>query len=480
MEEALSAPYQGWYDNPSERASDWIHALGNPLKILDDFESAPDGGAAFTNVWMRFWRTHSPQNSADEVGANGNLLQCHRVLSLLVKLPQSTLQKSIEGITSWLSRWAKLAVGFPECLLFCLRLWPFAVEATNAEHLGSENTESELDETRVEQNPEPRQSPDTLNNPARELVMVFLSACPNLEKNARPFDGDGELRRMRDVMVNTSGRAGLVAKIRMTESLSYFLRADPDWAHKYLIDSLKSDNQEAICLWQAVACSTRFEDVLQAIGRDMANMIIENTISRDSRQSFIFSLVFESLHAFLENRSPAVRIQQMIRSLDDEDRAYAADAIQRFVRDVSHNREKKDIQFSPDQIFRLAAMPFLKDVWPQERSLATPGVSRALADLPAKSKEAFTEAVNVIERFLVPFECCSLSDYGLFESDVLIIDSEEKVEACLRLLDCTIGTSENAVVPFDLSDALDHIRKIAPKLAKESIFRRLETLSRRG
>ena len=117
-----------------------------------------------------------------------------------------------------------------------------------------------------------------------------------------------------------------------------------------------------------------------------------------------------------QQRDPAVphaRIQQMIRSLDDEVRADGAEAVQRFVHDVSAPREGKPTP-SPEQLFRSAAAPFLQRVWPQEFSLATPGVSRALATFPATAQEAFAEAVDAIERFLVPFECWSMIVYGLY------------------------------------------------------------------
>src|SRR5690606_8923645 len=113
---------------------------------------------------------------------------------------------------------------------------------------------------------------------------------------------------------------------------------------------------------------------------------------------------------FREHRSPAVpnaRIQQMLRSLDDEVRAYAAQTLQRFVTELSHKGEQDSNSPSAEVLFREAARPFLEQVWPQERALATPGVARALADLPAACGEAFAEAVNAIERFLVPFECWS-------------------------------------------------------------------------
>jgi hypothetical protein len=59
------------------------------------------------------------------------------------------------------------------------------------------------------------------------------------------------------------------------------------------------------------------------------------------------------------------------------------------------------------------------------------------------------------------------------------IDNHKKAAAFLRLLDLTIGTAEGSVIPYDLADALDQIRKIAPKLAENQIFRRLATSARR-
>jgi len=50
---------------------------------------------------------------------------------------------------------------------------------------------------------------------------------------------------------------------------------------------------------------------------------------------------------------------------------------------------------------------------------------------------------------------------------------------CQRLLDLTVGTSERAVIPHDLTDALDRIRKVAPALADAPALRRLSTSARR-
>lgn len=178
----------------------------------------------------------------------------------------------------------------------------------------------------------------------------------------------------------------------------------------------------------------------------------------------------------------------MLRALDDEVRASAANAIQQFVRELSAKKlddgAEVEVPATAATLFRTAAAPFLREVWPQERSLVTPGVSRALADLPASSGEAFADAVDTVARFLIPFECWSVLDYGLDGDEgearkLAIINNEPKAQALLKLLDLTVGASEGAVVPHDLTDALDQILSVFPALSVSPSFRRLSAAARR-
>jgi hypothetical protein len=487
LEAALSSARSGWDDDPAGRAADWIRQPGNPARVLVDLESVPDGGVAFVRVWDQFSRAHSPETGQGEEAAQRDLpAESVRVLSLLDKLPEATIRQAIHGISQWLSAWEKQVVVVPAGFSVWLRLWPIAVEVTNAQQ--SVEEEIHLNTVMQSSNDHEPMDLDTLDTPAGELVGVFLASYPNPLGNDRPFNVDGGPRRMRDAIIAAPGRSGLIALHRMIEELPNFLRADPDWTREHLITPLTADNEEARVLWRAIACRTHFSDVLKIIGGPMAERATDRRLDRDTRRSLVFSLVIECLNAFREQREPAVpyaRIQQMIRSLDDEVRAYGAEAVQRFVREVSASHDGGPAPPSPAQLFRSAAAPFLQLVWPQERSLATPGVSRALADLPATAQEAFAEAVDAIKRFLVPFECWSMVDYGLYGEDngrlkLSSIDNHAKAAALLRLLDLTIGTTEGSVIPYDLADALDQVRRVAPHLAKNQIFRRLATAARRG
>lgn len=487
LEAALAASRGGWDDDPAERANEWINQQGGPEKVLADFEVTTNGGDDFPKVWNRFGWAHRPrqQDGQDAQGTN-QVGEAGKVLGLLNQISYATLSGAIEGICAWLDAWEKQAVKLPLALPIWLRLWPIAVEATNRKP--EENNDEELAVIAdAEDNENDRHGSAALNTPAGKLTGFFFAAWRSHEGPQNPFHDGSGLRQMRDTLIATDGRSGLLVRYRLIEYLPYFLHADPDWAQEHLITPLLKDDGDALALWRAVARRTHFNKVLEIIGSAMAERANDRRLGRETRRRLVFSLVIESLYAFREGRQPAVpnqRIQQVLRTLDDEVRASAANAIQVFVRDLSTKPPRDEFSTTRDGLFRTAAAPFLHEVWPQERSLATPGVSGALADLPAASGEAFAEAVDTIARFLVPFECWSMLDYGLYGDDdekkkLAIINDEVKARALLKLLDLTVGTSEGAVIPHDLTDALDQILKVDPTLSTNPIFRRLATAARR-
>jgi hypothetical protein len=479
LETALSSGRSGWDDDPAARANDWLRQPENTRLVLSDLESAI-GGDEFPGVWNRFGWAHLPTNLATgghTLDDQGN--EPHRVLSLLVQVSEATLSAAIEGISAWLDNWSKHFITSQLSLPIWLRIWPIAVEATNARQ--DQGGEVDLSVSAYLANDDKgSEKLDTLNSPAGKLVGVFLTACPSLAQESNPFRVGTNVRQMRDVAISATARSGLIVRHRMIENLVYFLQADYDWAQQQLIAPLLAEGPEFLDLWRAVARRPQFTKVLRIIGDAMAERAIDKQLGRETRRSLVFSLVVETMHAFRENRAPAVSnpsVQQMLRSMDDELRATAANAIQQFVRDLSAKSSAADL-------FRSAAAPFLRKVWPQERSLTTPGVSSALSDLPATSGEAFSEVVETIERFLVPFDCWSMVNYGLYgdhggTKKLTIINDYSKAKAFLRLLDLTIGSTEGAVIPHDLADALDQIKTVAPDLVETPVFRRLSAAARR-
>lgn len=481
LDSNLSKGQRHWDDGPAKGAEDWIMQSSNAALLISDFESIEKlDNVGFSSVWDRFGWLHRPV-PADDDHETG-----HRVLALLAQVSESTLSKAISGISNWVSTWKSSIVNDERIAEVWHRLWPHAVNSTNDLRDNEGESEPSLSSILGDDGSDEVEEIDTLNPPVGKLVGVFLRACPDLKQQPNPFAKGSALSDMRAAVTSAQSRAGLIGKHRMTESLPYFLEADPDWTRETLIDPLVADSSEALALWEAIARQMHRPETLKIIGQTMAERVVDSRLSRNTRQSLVFNLVIDSLHAYRTGDEPSVdrsRIQQMIRTLDDEVRAYAANAIQRFVSDMSAVED--DEELTPERLYLSAAEPFIENVWPQERSLATAGVSRAFANLPATVGTEFSNAVNAIRRFLVPFECWSLSDYGLYSEgdaefpNIEMIDTKDSAEALLTLLDLTIGTSESAVIPDDLVSALQQIEKVSLGLAKSPSYRRLATAARR-
>ncbi|MFC4930928.1 hypothetical protein [Massilia sp. GCM10023247] len=483
LEAALSSVSRSWNDDPAERAFNWIRSGENASLILSDFEATPGGGAEFPNTWDRFGWSHKALNG-DRKATLKNRRMGDRVLALLELLPTTTIEPAIEGVTHWISSWEHIVAKSPGLAAVWIKLWPIAVAVTNK--TTGETETIDLNQLIVDGPDSEPSDLDTLNTAAGRLVGVFLVLCPNIQGGRNPFKKSDLLRVMRDSIIAAGGKAGLIGRHRLIEALPYFLKADEEWSKHNLVTPLIANDAQSLALWRAIARRTQFTDVLKVIGHQFADRATDRRLGRETRSSLLSSLVLESLHAFREGRDPVIanaKVQQTLRAVDDEVRANAAQTVQRFLSSMASNTKIQPRQ-SAGEVFHLAVAPFLKNVWPQEHSLSTRGVSAAFADLPAASGEAFSEAVSAVERFLVPFDCWSMYDFGLGGDvdgvpQLASINTPEMAAALLRLLDLSIGTAEGSVVPMDLAEALDRIRSAAGRLGQDPAFRRLETVARR-
>ena len=485
LETNLKTIRDHWEEDPAGRAGAWITKDSNVLLVVADLEGLGDGGREFPKVWEKLGWSYGPETvgaSDSAMTRETKIADATRVLELLHQLPSTTISSAIEGITWWLSVWDSLLPKNKKLFEVWQKIWPLAVEATN-QKVQPDFDETDLGLVAHSMNDDDPMDLDTLNSPAGHLVGVFIAFWSST-KSSRPFSSK-LLREMRDTIIEAEGRAGLIVRHRLTELLAFFHNAAPGWTKSHLLPPLVEDTAMAIPLWRALGRRRIHGSVIALLVEPIMFRITDTRLGRTTRKSLMFSIVVETLHAFRVGRDvpiPLPRLEQLLRSVEDEIRAHAADAVQRFVRDNVRRSDNPPEQ-SAEDLFRGAAKRFLQEVWPQERSLSTPGISQAFADLPAACGEAFAEVVATVERFLVPFACWSMLEYGFYGDDdesrpkLSKINSPEKVRALLTLFDRTIGVSDD-VVPYDLANALTHIRSIDPSLAATPEFRRLAARAR--
>ena len=460
LEQALTTARRSWDDDPAEGANDWIHENDNAVLLVADFEEVGLDAGKYSSVWDCFGRVHRPPQDRTEVQDADPV--AGRVLILIGRLPDHVITKALDGLGRWLSSWKKHVVDNDALFPLWDRLWAAADQSMTSSRIEAVTSDRPY---------------AALNIPAAHLIDVFLAFCEARRNRSDFFGSTTTERRMADFMLNTQGPAGLVARYRLTEQMGFFLARAPEWTSRQIVEPLKGDNGTNSALWQAVGRSHRLKAIQEYIGTEMAQRSSDATLPREVRRVLLQSLVFEVLLALSEDRSPvvsAVLVSRSLRAADDEARSAAAAQIKSFVAGPSGSEER----------LKKAAAPFLRTIWPQERSLTTPGISRALASLPASSGSAFAEAVDAIAPFLMEFDCWSMASYGLYgtmegqQRLSGVIRTEVEARALLAMLSMTVGEGDTATVPHDLADALELIATVAPALVRDPRFRRLSTSAR--
>ena len=485
LEEALSG------EAPADQALQWIRQSERAVQVLSELEGAASQLNRFPHVLDHFLQAHSQPGPRSETEMPRDAkAEADRVLGLIDGLSDATVRVAIDGICQWLCAWSEQVIGSEHGKRVWLRAWPFAVMATNAAEAGTQSKTAEPD-IRPGHEQQSSEDIDAFVSPALMLLRAFRELFRHSGQTRDPFADGNLFVRMRDCAIAAPGRSGLIARCQLVQELPALLRTDPAWATRHLVEYLLTDNEKSVPLWRTVTSGGINSDVLKIIGDKLVARVQDDRLGRKAQEGLVSCLVQEVLSAFMERREPAVslaRVSQMLRGGGDNVRECAAMWLWVFQNHAYASRDDQGAVGSR-RSFQSAVRLFLEQVWPQERFLAGAGAGFHLARLPSVSGEAFAEAVDAVERFLVPLDCQSMLGYGFLEGELSAqmrapllseaVDDAPKARALLRLLDLTVGNSPDAVIPGDLSVALHQMESVAPELASVPAFRRLAAAARR-
>ena len=426
-------------------------------------------GLDFPHLWKALVQRHLPPgDDSSDPAARDAAATATELLRLVERLDDTTLQAAVSQIVRWWSKWAALIPADGQAHRAWLRLWPHA--ATLVKGRSSNMAfESEM-----------------ANTPAGDLGRIAWQFARHLGQEKRLSD-DPEFGRILAAISNAPGRAKPLGLAYMVCRISWFLHIDQSWAERQLVPALTERSEHSILLWDAfcrLGLSCGIPKILAGGAMEITERTEQPGLSTWSRQRLVSSLVLDALASFLQDeRKPVVetvQLQQLLRRLDGEMRRVCALELWRCLR----NRGQKSP--GPEGFFRKAVAPFLAQVWPQERDLVSRGVGHFMAGIPAASRGEFVAAVDAVERFLVRGSVRSHIEYGFHgEEDgrpllEIILDTEEKAAALLRLLHRTVGSGEHAITPMGLDELLARVRKVAPPLVQRPEFAHLMTLVQRS
>lgn len=450
-------------DNSNEvyQARQWIRSHSNHLKILDELSVSHTPNYPY--VISAVARAHCEGKDLPDFPE-----QALKFIDVLLKMPNEAFNAiKIDDITRWLLDAPVAVLENDKFGAIWMRLWPIAA---------SRNERDFVEISKGEQRFHP------YDNQTCRLTDMFVRLCPDLNECETPFELNSLLRNQRNLIERSDQKTKILAKFFLIKSLGYFYRADPEWTNAFLINAINQN--ESPLYWQALSQTRQWPPVLNLIASQMAIKVLDTNFRRETRTELLNNLIANSLVSRLKGHPPAIgdaNLQQVIRSVEDEVRAKTVHNIKQFISWAIDNGESRK------ELFDITVHKFFTLVWPQERYLSSKNLSRNLASLPALAKDNFSIAVDIIERFLVPCSILSIYDYGFAYNTTSAnskltlqdINNTDMAAGLLKLLDLTIGDEESDVIPTNLSEALDAIAAVSPKLKQKSSYRRLIFLARR-
>ena len=94
---------------------------------------------SFPRLWDRFGHVHShPRLQPESETPRDAESEAVRVLGLMNRLSDATVETAIDGISHWLYMWSEHVIGSELGRQVWLRAWPAAVKVTNAAETGED------------------------------------------------------------------------------------------------------------------------------------------------------------------------------------------------------------------------------------------------------------------------------------------------------------------------------------------------------
>jgi hypothetical protein len=313
---------------------------------------------------------------------------------------------------------------------------------------------------------------DALNAPAGRLAEVLLHKITKGNGSELPDD----VRARLDRLIDTPGKPGLLARVRLARDVPYLFQRAPNWTSSQLIPLFDWSSPDAVEMWSARKYSNTIgspqlfdllkKPFLQIFGRP-------ETSGEDLR---IFSQWLATI--LIANHKDGINYPL----LPIEARSALRRAGVSTLSSVGHRLAIEMGQATAEQKlerWRNVVRPAFQEIWPLDVELQTRATTFKLAQILLATGEAFPEACDVILPFVRPDdERSQTTVFSIARApDALYEAAPAKM---LDLIGAVVGEAHPGSV-YSLGTALSRLRTIDPKLSNTRRFQKLLTYaSQRG
>lgn len=317
---------------------------------------------------------------------------------------------------------------------------------------------------------------EVLNRPGGILAWAMLESLAA----AKPTKDSGlpKIFRVRfDMMMATNGRAGLLARVMIAESLNYLNFIDSNWVHQNLMPKFEWNHDEAKALWQGYARSRiGAADIFNRLKPSMLEAIEKRKLGDDQLENIIANLVSVAIWHHRgkgeEFELSDAELRRLLTLGPPSLRRHVSWMLWRVMSDID------DQSSSPSNLWNDVIEPLFLSIWPLDASLRDEQTSENLVHMVLDCGDALPNAVALVADYLVPYPLYEIS-YTLRldeKHDALVLDYPL---AFLYLANALIDP-EAYSVPRDLRKLLDDCVAADESVKLDDAFVRLDGLARQA
>lgn len=394
-----------------------------PARALAALGQSARKGDVPVSFWSAF--LHSEKRKTDRP----RLVRA--IAARLVTLSPEALSSIAYPVTQWLQGLEERVYGELSPLLDCM--WVPLVEALR---LREENRKHQVDSSWAN---------DALNAPVGKLAQLLMRdpATKGLELGQGfPADWTGK----QEQLLALPGDMRRHALVMLGFQVNWIYAIAPQWAEQHLLTVVGEDDDDGDALWDGVLWAAR------APSRALYELLKPGLLARamsPTRRRAEANVIGGFLLAGWGGDPDADPPEQLVTSRELREILVESDDDLRgqILWHIEH------WSADPQGKWRVRLIPFLKEVWPNHRSVRTPETSTRLVDLALASGDLFPQVVEAILSRLVPVRGGMLRGFMLREG----AEHHPALEYPAAMLDLLWAVlAEDATQwPYKVEDMLD-------------------------
>jgi hypothetical protein len=309
-----------------------------------------------------------------------------------------------------------------------------------------------------------------INRPLGHVATAYFRAMYSLRLKTQQGIPTDQLARL-DRIAGIGNPNRRLARVIAAARLSYLFAVDERWTRHSLLPSFDwADEIEATAVWQGFAWQARVSpDLWLELHKAFFDVFTKTRLEAlgPGAKTLAQVLVLAGIE-FPPETVPAERSRAAIRAMTDEMRGNAIWWLWQY---VSQEGGAGDAPRGPraDVLWRERIHPWLKRCWPREREFGGVGISERLALVVLATSDAFPEAVEFIEAFLLR------DSSGYVLGEISKSDHPQKhPRETLKLMAAVIDR-DRIYLPNDLRQVLDRLKEADPEIDEEPAFREFAT-----